>query len=128
MENPATNSTTPGNPQYLWKGEPEQRGTSGILVICISTLVICVWSTLHFNIPTPRRTPTRRFFTQVLWMVIALIAPELLLLFAIFERTNAAILVKKTLASHPELDKPGMLTCIDNYIRELANVRDVSTW
>ena len=128
MESPAINSTTPGDPLYLWMGEPEQRGTFGILAICISTMTICVWSTVHFNIPTPRRTPTRRFFTQVLWMVIALIAPEVLLLCAIIERIDAAILVKETLASHPELAKPGMLTCIDNYIRELANVRDVSTW
>jgi len=127
MDNPPTNSTTPGNPQYLWRGEPEQRGTFGILSICVSTLVICAWSTLHFNIPIPRRTPTRRFFTQVLWMVIALIAPEVLLFLAIRERRSAAILVKKTLASHPELATPGMLTRLYNYIYELANVRDVST-
>jgi len=127
MDSPAINSTTPGDPLYLWMGEPEQRGTFGILAICISTMTICVWSTVHFNIPTPRRTPTRRFFTQVLWMVIALIAPELLLFIAINDRMNAAILVKKTLASHPQLAKPGMLTRIYNYIHELAMVRDVST-
>ena len=127
MASPAINSTTPGNPQYLWRGEPEQRGTSGILVICISTLIICVWSTVHFNIPTIRRAPIRRFFTQVLWMVIALIAPEFLLYLAINERISAAFLVKKTLASHPKLAKPGMLNGMYNYIRELEKVRDVST-
>jgi len=60
-------------------------------------------------------------------MVLALIAPKVLLYLAINERINAAFLVKKTLASHPQLAKPGMLTCIYNYICELANVKDVST-
>ena len=127
MENPATNSTTPSSPTYLWMGEPNQRGTFGIVVLCISTLIICVWSTVHFNVPAKRRTPTRCFFTQVLWMAIALLAPEYLLYLAINEWVDAAILVKRTLAFHPRLAKPGMLACIYNYICELARPKDVST-
>jgi len=126
MESPATNNTVPGNPTYLWMEEPKLRGTIGIVTICASTLIICVWSTVHFNVPTTRRTPTHRFFTQVLWMLIALLAPEFLLYLAINEWTEAAYLVKKTIASHPRLAKRGMLTCVYNYIRKLANPKDVS--
>ena len=127
MENPAINSTTPGDPTYLWMEEPNQRGTVGIVTICVSTLIVCVWSTVHFNVPTTRRTPTRRFFTQVHWMTIALFAPEYLLYLAINQWVDAAILVKKTLAFHPQLAKRGMLTCMYGNVRGLVWTKDVST-
>jgi len=127
MENPVTNNTTPGNPTYLWMEGPKQRGTTGIVTICISTLVICVWSTVHFSVPTKRRTPGHRFSTKVLWTLIALLAPEFLLYLAIIEWTDAAYLMKKTLASHPRLGKRSTLTCMYNYICGLAWPTDVST-
>ena len=127
MENPASNSTTPGNPSYLWMGEPKQRGTFGIVAICFSTLIICVWSTIHFNVPTTRLTPINGFFTQVLWMVIALLAPEYLLYLAINQWTDVAYLVKKTLASHPQFGKVGILDRIHGYIHGLVWPNDVST-
>jgi len=60
-------------------------------------------------------------------MVIALLAPEYLLYLAINQTTDVAYLVKKTLASHPRLAKPGMLTCIYDYIREIIRPKDVSS-
>ena len=60
-------------------GEPKQRGTFAIISLCFSTLIICVWSTLHFNVPTRRYTVTRRVSLQVSWMFFALLAPEVLL-------------------------------------------------
>jgi hypothetical protein len=122
MENPATNTTTPSAPQSSWVAEPKQRGTFGIISLCLSTLVICIWSTLHFNIPIIRCTTTRRFFFQVTWMFIALLAPEFLLYLAINERINAGTLLKKVHKFHPHLKKPGMLTCIYNWIRGRVTV------
>jgi len=56
-------------------------------------------------------------------MVVALFAPEVLLYLAINERIDATILVKRTLAVHPHLAKPGMLARLYNYIRvKLKNV------
>jgi hypothetical protein len=127
MEIPTTNTTTPSNPPYLWIGQPKQRTTFGILSFCFTTLIICVWSTLHFNIPTKRHTATRRFVLQVSWMVIALLAPEFLLYLAINERIRAGTLLKKALEFHPHLAKPpGMLARMDNYIRGRAKSKDVS--
>jgi len=126
MDNPAANATTPSNPTSLWVPEPKQRGTFGIISICLSTLIICIWSTLHFNIPTMRCTVTRRFFTQVLWMFIALLAPEYLLYLAIIERVNAGILLRKVLKFHPHLATPGMLVGVYNWIRGRVKSKDVS--
>src|SRR5258706_10964314 len=126
MENPTTNATVPSNPPYLWMGESNQRGTLGIISFCLSTLIICIWSTLHFNIPRKRYTATRRFFVQVSWMFIALLAPELLLFLAINERISAGILLKKVLKFHPRLAKPGMLARMCSYIRGRAGSTKVS--
>ena len=126
MENPATNTTTSSNSKYLWMGESKQRGTFGIISFCLSTLVICIWSTIHFNIPTRRHTPTRRFFLQMFWMFIALLAPEFLLFLAINERISANTLLKKVLKFHPHLDKPGMLAGVYNWIRGRVKSKGVS--
>jgi hypothetical protein len=61
------------------------------------------------------------------WMVIALLAPEVLLYLAIMERISAGALLKKVLESHPHLAKPGMLAGMSNYIWRRAQSKDVST-
>ena len=129
MENPASNTTTPGDPSYWWNAEPTQRGTFGILSFCLSTLIICVWSTLHFDIPTTRHTPTYRFFIQVFWMVIALIAPEVQLCAANNQRIEAGYLVKKAAEYLPsqELAKPGIFTRLFRCIPGQTKLSDVST-
>ena len=126
MENPATNTTTPSNPPYKLMGEPNQRGTFGITSFCLSTLIICIWSTLHFNIPTRRYTDIRRFFLQVSWMIVALLAPEVLLYLAINERITAGILLKKVLKLHPHLAKPRVLARMYNWIRGRAESKAMS--
>ena len=108
MENHTANTTTSSNPPYLWIGEPKQRTTFGIFSFCFSTLIICVWSTLHFPIPTRRYTATRRVFFKVSWMVFALLAPEVLLYLAVNERIKAGALLKRVLKLQPDLAKPGM--------------------
>jgi len=57
-------------------------------------------------------------------MVVALLAPEVLLYLALTERVDATKLMKAALASHPRLAKPGMLARVYNYIR--AKLKDVS--
>ena len=126
MDNPATNTTTPSNPPYKWVGESKQRSTFSIISLCFSTLIICIWSTLHFNIPAKRYTATRRFFIQVSWMILALLAPEILLYLAMHEWIKANALLKKVHMFHPHLAKPGLFTRVYNWIRGRAEPTDVS--
>jgi hypothetical protein len=128
MDENARNSTTPSDPPFLWVGEPNQRTTFGILSLCFSTLVICVWSTVHLNIPTTRYSPTRRFFVQVLCMLIALVAPEVLFFLAMVQRMSASILVKEAVECLPSryLAKPGILARAYNYILGRAKSGHVS--
>src|SRR5258706_1375914 len=126
MENLATNATTSSNPPFKWVGESKQRGTFGIISLCFSTLIICIWNTVHFSIPIRRLTVTRRFFLQAIWMFIALLAPEILLYLAIHERIAAGILLKKVLKFHPHLTKPGLFTRMYNWIHGRAESKNVS--
>jgi len=57
-------------------------------------------------------------------MVVALLAPEVLLYMAINERFDATRLMKRALEFHPRLAKPGMLARVYNYVR--AKLKDVS--
>ena len=60
-------------------------------------------------------------------MLVALLAPEVLLYLAINERIDAGFVLGKVLESHPELVKLGMTARMRNYIRGLVNPKAVST-
>jgi len=112
MENPTNNTTTPHMPEFLWVEEPSFRGSSGILTFCVSTLIICVWSALHFDIPQRRHTNTERFAFGILWMIVGVLCPGGLLTSAIFQRIDASILegyASLSLQSETQA-KPGWLT------------------
>jgi len=128
MENTTSDTTTAGNPPFLWVAPSKQRDTIGILYFCFTTMIICVWSTVHFNIPTTRHSPIRRFLLRVFWMLIALIAPEVLFYFATCERVDAGVLVKGAMEYLPsqQLSKPGKLERAFNHILGRAKAEDVS--
>lgn len=125
MENRETNTSSP----YLWVEGPTQRNTFGIFSFCFSTMIICMWNTLHFDIPTTRHSRPYRFFLRVSWMLVALLAPEALLCAAIHQRIDAATLAKEAFQylPHQQLDKPGMFAYAFNYILGRAKPGDVST-
>ena len=128
MGDTTSNTTTTGNPPFLWVAPSKQRDTIGILSVCFTTMIICVWNTVHFNIPTTRHGPIRRFLLRVLWMFIALIAPEVLFYFATCERVDAGALLKGAMEYLPsqQLSKPGKLARAFNRILGRAKAGDVS--
>jgi hypothetical protein len=129
MEISASNTTTPSQPVYSWVGEPKQRGTFQILLLCLATMIICVWSAVHLDIPNTRHNPTRRFLIRVVWMLITLIAPEALLFLAINQRIHARTVntrAAKYLQSQP-MTSPRMLAREYNYTLDRAELDDVST-
>jgi hypothetical protein len=126
MENRTSNTT---KPSYSWVEEPNQRGTFGILSFCLSTMTICVWSTVHIDIPNTRHSSTRSYLYHALWTLITLIAPEFLLYLAINESIQAHTLEKiaaKYLRSRP-MAEPGILGRGFNYILRRAKPYGVST-
>ena len=65
-----------------WVGQPNQRGTIDIIWSCVATLGICVWAMLHLNVPSQTDSHFTLFLRRVRWMTLAILAPEVIMLFA----------------------------------------------
>ncbi len=61
-----------------WVPEPNGRGTWSILWSCLATIFICTWSALHLDVPK-RHGRWYLLFRKLQWMLLAVIAPELIL-------------------------------------------------
>ena len=87
----------PHNPQDIthWVSAPTTRGTFGLLVSCVLTLSLCLWSSLHLNIP--HRDDTWRIlgFRKAAWTLAALFAPEIIVFMAWYEYISAETLVNQ---------------------------------
>ena len=59
-----------------WKPSPLTRGTFDILSTCLITLVLCVWTAVHLNVPRPA-DHWRPIWRKFGWLVLTLLAPEL---------------------------------------------------
>ncbi|KAK7413930.1 hypothetical protein QQX98_007197 [Neonectria punicea] len=65
----------------VWVADPEIRGTTTILWSCIITLVACIYTALHLNVPANTRKMAM-FGEKLKWVLIGLIAPEVVLYLA----------------------------------------------
>ena len=65
-----------------WISQTNERGTLDIIWSCSATLFVCVWVMLHLNVPAPSDSWLTVLCRKARWVVIALFAPELLMLFA----------------------------------------------
>lgn len=88
------NNTTVG-----WIPDPNGRGTAGLLWSCLSTLFICLWASLHLNIPGPYDTRSVRFWRKAKWMAITAIVPELVVTLAIGQALDAHLVTKEVQAA-----------------------------
>ena len=75
-------SITPTSIKRRWVNQPDERGTFDIVWSCVATLAICVWVMLHLNVPAKDDTPWALFLRKIRWLALAILAPELLMLFA----------------------------------------------
>jgi len=62
-------------------GSPEIRGTMTILWSCIITLIACLYTALHLNVPGDTRA-FPMFREKLKWVIIGLVAPEIVLYLA----------------------------------------------
>lgn len=89
-----TPSSTSSTALVGYVDDPNGRGTSSLIISCLLTLVLCVWSALHLNVP--RRTDTRFycFMVNVRWIIAGIYAPELVVFTAWRQWSSAKILGK----------------------------------
>lgn len=59
-----------------WHPEPQFRGTFSILSSCLITMSLCIWTSLHLNVPEYGKEHLQKY-RKAAWMVLGLLAPEL---------------------------------------------------
>jgi hypothetical protein len=69
--------TSSTNMSATWHPEPRGRGTFNILSTCLTTMILCVWTAVHLNIPGLNDGKRQRFLHKPGWLLLALLAPEL---------------------------------------------------
>ena len=66
----------PFNTTAQWHPEPLRRGTFSILASCAITLSLCLWTSLHLNIPEDGKAGHQKW-RKTKWLFLGLIAPEM---------------------------------------------------
>lgn len=80
---------SPSTPQVGFTSSPNRRGTLEIVWTCLFTVFICIWSVVHPNIPKPGSPWWHRFLDRFIQLVLAAMAPELILAIAVREWLDA---------------------------------------
>lgn len=60
-----------------WVPDPDNRGTWSLLYSCVFTLVLCVWTAIHLNVPSYHESHRSQWLRKLKWVLLAIIAPEL---------------------------------------------------
>ena len=82
-----------GTQQFVnYVKEPPGRGTYSLVITCLLTLVLCVWSALHLNVPPPSQTRWRGLLTNIRWIIAGVYAPELVVFTAWRQWSSGRIL------------------------------------
>ena len=76
----AANSST--SAQIGWQKEPATRGTWSILSTCLFTLLLCVYTAVHLNMPHEGDTKIRGLVRRLVWVICGMFVPELIVCFA----------------------------------------------
>jgi hypothetical protein len=91
---PSDNLSIHNETMVGWVAGPHTRGTMSLLLSCLTTIFLCTWTVLHLDVPRndEKRTMLAMFGRKAIWMVLAAIAPEILVSFA----TNDYLEARKT--------------------------------
>ena len=73
-------------------GDPNGRGTASLVISCLLTLILCVWSALHLNVPEKSRTRWYCIFINARRIATGICAPELVVFTAWRQWSSARIL------------------------------------
>ncbi|KAL8660725.1 MAG: hypothetical protein Q9202_006275 [Teloschistes flavicans] len=103
-----------------WEGDPtDARGTWSILSTCIITLTLCVYTSLHLNIPAHKSTTWTTIGMKTKYVVFGLLAPELIVFNAWRQRTVAASLVARLRKERGGKPDPPLLQTLANRFKSL---------
>ncbi|KAF8418693.1 hypothetical protein EV426DRAFT_568060 [Tirmania nivea] len=105
MTYPALFEPTSPEAEPLWVSNHRRRSTVDFLQTCILTLILCAWTAIHLNVPSPKSRGSwwRRARDKVIWMISAIFVPEIVFVIAFMQyweaRKVCRILQKKARGS-----------------------------
>ena len=67
-----------------WVNEPDGRGTWGLIQTCLLTLFLCVYTAVHLNV-LPHQSKKQSFFRRIRATLLACVAPEFMLVYAMYQ-------------------------------------------
>ena len=76
--------------------EDNQRDTIPLLLGCLATLGLCVYSAVHLNVPPKDKRRCRTLGREMVWCLVGLFAPEFLLYIAWSQLVSAQVLESET--------------------------------
>jgi len=87
--------------------EPSVRGTMGILWSCLLTLIICIWTSIHMNIPSLFDDSRQTLFRRVGVALLTILLPEIIAARAIddFVSTRSDVKLLNTLSTLSSQEK-----------------------
>ncbi|EON66247.1 hypothetical protein W97_05640 [Coniosporium apollinis CBS 100218] len=117
LGSPPVNDTTP------WHPEPTFRGTFSILSGCIITLILCVWTAVHLNVPEHKKEHMQKY-RKFKWLAIGLFAPELIAWTAFDQYTSARKFDKdmRTLLGEPP--EPTLSQRLSRFLRRIVRAKE----
>lgn len=68
---------------------PGGRGTVKLVYGCLSTILLCAWSSLHLNVPPDGEDTCEQYGRRAIWMIITIIFPEYVAVHALREGYEA---------------------------------------
>ena len=90
---PNTNSSSAVSLSYVgYVGDPNGRGTASLVISCVLTLILCVWSALHLNVPRQNDSVLQCLSLYIRWIITGVYAPELVVFTAWRQWCSANIL------------------------------------
>jgi hypothetical protein len=84
-----------GTETTSWAAQPNRRGTFQLILSCLLTLVLCVWTAVHLNVPLENATLLHRLATKTKWVLFGVFAPELVVYNAYVQYARARWLDKE---------------------------------
>ena len=85
--------------------EPDQRGTYNLVSTCVLTLSLCIYTSVHLNVPEHHATRATIFLRKMKWVLIGLVAPE----FVVYNAWHQRSLAKQALKDLKALEVSCML-------------------
>ncbi|KAJ9651069.1 hypothetical protein H2198_009648 [Neophaeococcomyces mojaviensis] len=72
-----------------WVDQPKTRGTFDVILSCLLTVFLCCWTVVHPAVARPGSSKWRRILDKTVCLLVAAIAPEVVVYLAVCELANA---------------------------------------